>query len=128
MSVFFASYVFHVQINTKIVQITFEYRNYCLNLHLNVDEASLMQEYTLTIKRIIKWLTELQRTAQHAVHAWQSALQAQFQKVISTRSTLTYALTAVHALTLAQWEQSFQSNYDLQQKKVRRLSRTFGLF
>ena len=61
-------------------------------------------------KRIITWLTELQKTAQHADHAWQSALQAQFQRVISTRSILTYASTAVHALTLAQWVQSYQSN------------------
>ena len=68
-------------------------------------------------KRIITWLTELQKTAQHADHAWQSALQAQFQKVTSTRSTLTYASTAVHVQTLAQWVQSFLSNLSTTNQK-----------
>ena len=68
-------------------------------------------------KRIITWLTELQKTAQHADHAWQSALLAQFQKVISTRSTLTYASTAVHVQTLAQWVQSFLSNISTKEKR-----------
>ena len=54
-------------------------------------------------KRIITWLTELQKTAQHADHAWQSALQAQFQRVISTRSTLTLAWIVELVLMRALW-------------------------
>ena len=77
-------------------------------------------------KRIITWLTELQKTAQHADHAWQSALQAQFQKVTSTRSTLTYASTAVHVQMLAQWVQSFLSSLSTEEKRSGSLNfRTF---
>ena len=79
-------------------------------------------------KRIITWLTELQKTAQHADHAWQSALLAQFQKVISTRSTLTYASTAVHVQTLAQWVQSFLSNISTKEKRSGSFSRLPDLF
>ena len=78
-------------------------------------------------KRIKPWLTELQKTAQHADHAWQSALQAQFQKVTSTRSTLTYASTAVHVQMLAQWVQSFLSNLSTKEKRPEVL-KTSGLF
>ena len=88
----------------------FEYSNYSLNLHYKCSSGIEDVRKTLTFKRTIQWLTELQKTAQHADHAWQSALLAQFQKVTSTRSTLTYASTVVHVQTLAQWVQSYQSN------------------
>ena len=58
----------------------------------------------------IKWLTELQKTAQLAELACQSVLLALFQKVTSIRSIQILASTAEHVQTLALWEQSYQAN------------------
>lgn len=86
----------------------FEYRKYCLNLQSDAFVAFALT--TSTFKTIRKWLTELQKIARLAEPACQSAQLALFQKVTSTRSIQTFALTAVLAQTLAQWVQSFQVN------------------
>lgn len=62
-------------------------------------------DFSKQFKGYKKWLTKFQTTALLAVHVWASALQALFQKVTSTRSTLMYALTAVLAQMLALWGQ-----------------------
>ena len=57
-----------------------------------------------------KWLTKFQTTALLAVHVWASALQALFQKGISIRSTLTFALIAELALMCVLWVLFLQPN------------------
>ena len=91
---------------------------------MNVSVASRLK--TLTSKLILKWLTELQKTAQLAELACQSALSALFQRVTSTRSIRTLVSIAVLAQTLALWVQSYlENNFFKSIKKAKAMSLGF---
>ncbi len=104
----------------------FEYRKYCLNLHCECPCGIRIEKPTS--KLISKWLTELQKTAQLAELACQSALSALFQRVTSIRSILTFVSIAVLVLMLALWVQSYRENNSLQKHKKKAKAQRLGFF